>query len=90
MVYGREFDEEPVTFGTSGYTLDNTFVLYDRASGSVWYPTDENHLEATSGVLKGKRIEFLDKPTPMSLAQWRKLHPETKVLLPDKRKNDDS
>lgn len=90
MVYGREFDGTPVTFGTTGYTMNNTFVLYDRASDSIWYPTDDNHLEATSGKLKGKRIEFLDKPEPMSLAEWRKLHPETKVLLPMKRKDDHS
>ena len=71
------------TFGTTGYTMKNVFVLYDRAAESVWYPTDREHLEATSGARKGTRIEFLEKPTPMPLGQWRKMHPKTRVLLPE-------
>ena len=82
MVYGREVDGIEVTFGTTGYTMNNVFVLYDRAAESVWYPTGDKHLEATSGAKKGTRIEFLDKPTPIPLAQWRKAHPKTRVLLP--------
>ena len=34
----RDFDGEPVQFGTTGYTMDRIFVLYDRASDSIWYP----------------------------------------------------
>ncbi|MCH7885530.1 MAG: DUF3179 domain-containing protein [Planctomycetes bacterium] len=83
MVYGREIDGKVVTFGTSGYTMSNVFVLYDRETESVWYPTDEKHLEATSGARQGTRIEFLEKPTPMPLGQWRKMHPKTRVLLPE-------
>ena len=82
MVYGREVDGIEVTFGTTGYTMNNVFVLYDRAAESVWYPTGDKHLEATSGAKKGTRIEFLDKPTPIPLGQWRKAHPKTRVLLP--------
>ena len=81
MVYGREIDGKAVTFGTTGYTMNNVFVLYDREAESIWYPTDEKHLEATSGARKGTRIEFLKKPTPMPLGQWRKLHPKTRVLV---------
>ncbi len=82
MVYGREIDGSVVTFGTTGYTMNNVFVLYDRQAESIWYPTDEEHLEATSGSKKGTRIEFLDNPTPMPLRQWRKVQPTTKVLFP--------
>lgn len=81
MVYGREIDGEVTTFGTTGYTMENIFVLYDRNTESVWYPTGESHLEATSGAKRGTRIEFLDKPIPMPLSQWRKTHPNTKVLV---------
>jgi hypothetical protein len=82
VVYGREINGEEVTFGLSGYTMKNVFVLYDRSSKSVWYPLTETHLHATSGSLRGATIEFLAKPAPMPLGEWRTLHPDTKVLLP--------
>ena len=81
VVYGREIDGKAVTFGTTGYTMNNVFVLYDREFESVWYLTDEKHLEATSGTKKGTRIELLMKPTPMPLGQWRKVNPKTRVLV---------
>ena len=82
VVYGREIDGREVTFGTSGYTMKNTFVLYDRATGSVWYPTSSEHLEATSGTSRGTRIPFIAKPERMPLKRWKKLHPDTLVLIP--------
>ncbi len=82
MVYGREIDGNIVTFGTTGYTMNNVFVLYDRATDSVWYPTSNEHLEATSGTQRGARIRFFEKPEPLPLAVWRQAHPTTKVLLP--------
>ena len=81
MVYGREIDGQAVTFGTTGYTMNNVFVLYDRRAESIWYPTDEKHLEATSGPWQGTRIEFIEKPKPMPLGDWLKAHPTAKVLL---------
>jgi hypothetical protein len=82
VVYGREIDGTEVTFGTTGYTMNNIFVLYDRASESVWYPLSNTQLRATSGPKKGTAIEFMDKQVPMTLGAWRKLHPQTRVLLP--------
>lgn len=82
MVYGREIDGIEVTFGTTGYTMNNVFVLYDRATESVWYPSSDTALEAMSGAQKGRTIPFLDKPQPMTLGEWRARHPRTKVLRP--------
>ena len=82
VVYGREIDGKEVTFGTTGYTMNNVFVLYDRATGSVWYPTSNEYLEATSGVQRGAQIRFFEKPDPVPLSVWREAHPRTKVLLP--------
>jgi hypothetical protein len=42
-------DGERVEFGTTGYTMGNVFVLYDRASDSVWYPLNDNSCDAVSG-----------------------------------------
>jgi hypothetical protein len=73
---------EPVEFGTSGYTLKNTFVLYDRKTGSVWYPLTGKTLDAVAGPAKGQSIEYLAKPRRMTLRQWRSRHPDTLVMLP--------
>jgi hypothetical protein len=75
-------EDKPVDFGTTGYTFKNTFVLYDRESGSVWYPLTGNTLNAVAGPEKGRSLEFLAKPRRTSLRQWRRRHPETLVLLP--------
>ncbi len=84
VVYGREVGGRTTTFGTSGYTYDNTFVLYDRATESLWYPLDDRGLTAVSGPEKGQRIAFSAKPARMKLGAWRRLHPRTDVLLGDR------
>lgn len=84
-MYGRALDGKPVTFGTSGYTLRNTFVLYDRATRSLWYPTDRHTLAAVAGPLKGTKIAFLDRPRPIRLGDWLAGHPHSKIMLPPTR-----
>ncbi len=81
VVYGREIDGRETTFGTTGYTYKNTFLLYDRATESVWYPSNKGEFNAISGELKGEAIPFLAEPQVMTLAEWRELHPNTKVLI---------
>lgn len=81
-MYGRELDDEAVDFGTTGYTNNNVFVLYDRKTDSVWYPLTNGTLDAVSGPKKGQKIEFIDKPERMSLGEWKRDHPDTLVMLP--------
>jgi len=64
--------------------MDHVFVLYDRASSSVWYPADET-LNAVAGKRQGAAIAFLDKPAPLPLSEWLTAHPGTTVLLPTER-----
>lgn len=85
MVYGRTLDGREVTFGTSGYTKDNVFVLYDRLTESIWYPLSHGTMDAVAGPKKGTKIRYLDKPKPMALSKWRDRHPDTKVLMPPRR-----
>ncbi len=61
--------------------MDDVFVLYDRATNSVWYP-DEAALQAVGGAHKGKSIPFLDEPEPVKLADWLRELPDSTVLLP--------
>jgi hypothetical protein len=81
-VYGRELDGEPVNFGTTGYTNNNVFVLYDRKTDSVWYPLSNHTLDAVSGPKRGEKIEFIEKPPLMTLRKWQSKHPDTLVMLP--------
>jgi len=76
-------DGSATTFGTTGYTFNNVFVLYDRATDTVWYPLDDGAFDAISGELKGSQLPFLDKPPIVSLGSWRLDHPDTLVLLGD-------
>lgn len=81
-MYGREIEGEPVEFGTTGYTNNNVFVLYDRKTDSVWYPLTGGTLDAVSGPKKGEKIEFIAKPERMTLGEWKAKHPDTLVMLP--------
>ncbi len=82
VVYGRELDGKPVTFGTSGYTLNDTFVLYDRATRSLWYPIDRHTLAAVAGPLQGRAIRLLDRPRIVPLGQWLDRYPDAQIMLP--------
>lgn len=78
----REIDGEAFEFGTTGYTMNNVFTLYDRKTESVWYPLTEESFDAVSGPAKGASLEFIVKPEVLRLHEWVKQHPDTLVLLP--------
>jgi len=78
----RTLDGEPVEFGTSGYTMDRVFVLYDRKSESIWYPLTDETLDAVGGPLRGLTLPILQEPAPSTLGSWLERHPLTAVLLP--------
>ncbi len=84
MVYGRELNKKPTTFGTTGYTYDNTFVLYDRESESLWYPFGDGAFTAISGKYRGKKIPYLQESCVTPLGEWREKHPNTTVLIGDR------
>jgi len=62
--------------------LNNVFVLYDRNTGTVWYPLREGEMNAVAGPDKGKRMDFAAEPPKMPLSEWVKKHPGTVVMLP--------
>ena len=83
VVYGREIDGEVTTFGTTGYTYKQTFVLYDRKTESLWYPYRRQEMNALSGTQAGSALPFLDEPDKMTLSDWRLEHPDSLVLVGD-------
>lgn len=84
MVHGRERNGAIDEFGVSGYVHKNVFLIFDRKTESLWYPLDDTKWTALSGPRKGETIPFLAEPGIVTLGEWRKQHPNTKVLLGSK------
>jgi len=79
-VYSREIDNEILTLSASGWTYQNTFVLYDYETESIWY-----HLSGTDGLtcISGNYADRVLEEFPSTLTrwnEWRNLNPETKFL----------
>ncbi len=75
-MYAREVEGEELTFGVSGKLIEDSLVMYDRQTDSLWPQIDGT---AISGRYEGKRL----RPIASSLLtwkEWKKLHPETLVL----------
>ena len=84
VVYGREKDGEVDEFGVSGYVYKNKFLLFDRKTESLWYPSDDQQWTAISGPRKGETIPFVQEPPIITLGEWREKHANTQVLLGSK------
>ena len=84
MVHGRVNSGAIDQFGVSGYVYKNLFLIYDRRTESLWYPLDDTQWTAISGPRKGETIPFIDEPGLVSLGEWRRKHPDTRVLLGDR------
>lgn len=84
-MHGRENNEQIGVdeFGVSGYVYRNTFILFDRATRSLWYPLDDEKWTAISGPRQGETIPFMEEPSVIPLGQWKQFHPNTVVLLGD-------
>ena len=84
VVHGRVNSGSIDEFGVSGYVHKDVFLLYDRRTESLWYPLDDTKWTAISGPRNGETIPFIAEPGLMTLGEWRKRHPETRVLLGDR------
>jgi len=75
-VYGRELEEQTVSFGVSGRLILNALVMYDRETESIW---SQFLAKSVAGPLEGTELEIV--PSLMTnFATWMKLHPDTLVL----------
>jgi predicted metalloprotease with PDZ domain len=82
-VCARENAGRSIEIGTTGYTMDHVFVLYDRESESVWYPNvNDSAFEAVAGRRRGDTMTILAEPAPLPLSEWLAAHPASAVLLP--------
>lgn len=77
-MYDRVIDGKTLTIRPSGWTYDNTFVLIDEETGSMWYPYRKG-LMSIQGEYFKRWLPEVDS-TDTSLAKWQKKHPNTKLL----------
>ncbi len=63
-------------FGVSGLLYNSDVLLYDRQSDSLW---SQIKMEAVSGRRLGEKLELLPA-SHTTWADWRKRHPDTRVL----------
>jgi hypothetical protein len=77
-VYSRKINKKTLTLAASGWTYNYTFVLFDKETGTLWYP----YTEGLMGI-QGKYFKKWLKTVPardMTWEKWHKKHPDTKLL----------
>jgi hypothetical protein len=75
-VYGRRFKGETLSFGHAGILFENSFVMYDRKTESLWVHVTGR---AVWGLMKGAQLEFVPS-TVTTWQQWKSAHPHMQVL----------
>ena len=74
--YARQFDDEPVEFGTSGMLYNSNLVMYDRQTETYWSQIDGL---AIVGELSGQALTPIAVDT-VRWGEWRAAHPNSEVL----------
>ena len=77
-MYSRTLNGKELTLAPSGWTYNNTFVLYDRETMSLWYPYRDG-LHGISGVHFNQVLPRLDSDDTRWGA-WVEKHPSSKLL----------
>jgi len=62
----------------AGFTYTRTFVLYDRETGSLWYP-DKDGLKGIQGVYFERWLSKIVSDDTL-WRQWKARHPQSKVM----------
>ena len=77
-MYSRVIDGRKLTLAPSGWTYESTFVLYDKETGSLWYPYQKG-LMGIQGVYFKRWL--IKRPFEDTVWQkWSKKFPETQIL----------
>lgn len=80
-MYVREIDGDETTFGVSGTLWRDALVFYDRATRTFWSQINGTGLR---GPHEGKTLRELPSRVT-TWGEWKRAHPDTLVLRPDKR-----
>jgi len=74
-------DEEPIVFGSSGFLYRSNKLMYDQKTHTLW---NQFNGQPVAGKLANSGIELEVLPlVTTSWGEWKKQHPNTKVLSED-------
>jgi hypothetical protein len=76
-VYSRQIDGRNLTLAPSGWTYNDTFILYDKETGSLWYPKEKGLMGIQGPYFNRFLPEITSEDT--NLGQWVEKHPQTRV-----------
>jgi hypothetical protein len=76
IAFERTLDGRVLDFGTTGRLRFSNLIMYDRQTESWWQQAEG---DAIAGELAGRRLAFYPA-TIVSWAEFRKAHPDGKVL----------
>jgi hypothetical protein len=77
-VYSRETDGKVLTLAPSGWTYKRTFVLYDKETGTLWYPYKEG-LMGIQGAYFQRWLPTISS-VDTTWRDWERKYPSTKIL----------
>ena len=85
-MYSRDVLGEELTFAASGWLYEETFVLYDHQTESLWFPfVDDNdviRLIGIGGHYTGVTLPEISSEVAI-WSNWLTDHPDTKFMLKD-------
>ena len=79
-VVDRRLGEKTFEFGVSGLLMNSNVLLYDRTDEALW---SQAGLSAISGPHAGQSLQHLDGWAIVSYEQWKREHPDGKVVSAD-------
>jgi hypothetical protein len=77
-VFSRQIDGQVLTLVHSGWIYNKTFVLYDRETGSLWYPSKDGFMG-----IQGEYFGRLLPENPSELVfwgTWKQRYPYSLIL----------
>ena len=77
-MYSRQIDGRNLTLVPSGWTYDSTFVLYDRETGSLWYPFKKGLMGIQGVYFKRWLPKLFSQDTQWQ--EWVKKHPDSRIM----------
>jgi hypothetical protein len=79
-VYSRVISDTVLTLSASGWTYNNTFVLYDYETESLWYHrSGQDGLTCISGHYADRKLNELNS-TLLRWNTWHAQNPNTKYM----------
>jgi hypothetical protein len=77
-VYSRQIDGQTLTLVPSGWTYNDTFVLYDKESKTLWYPYKKGLMGIQGKYFKRWLPSVSSEDTRWD--DWVGKHPDSKIL----------